>query len=126
MYEYNGEKENFDTNIANKYDDSKIRVELIPPEFLWAVGEVLTYGANKYAAGNWARGEGISHSRLIGAAMRHIIAFHSGENDDPESGLPHLAHASCMLAFLIASRSRGCSFDDRIEVGAEDPFYEDE
>ena len=32
--------------------------------------------------------------------MRHLIAWRKGELIDPESKLPHLAHAGCNLIFL--------------------------
>lgn len=101
-----------------KFDGGKVRLELIPPEFLAATGRGLTYGANKYAAGNWAEGSGLPHSRLYGALLRHLNAYWSGEDIDAESGNCHLDHAACMLAFLIAGRERGHGEDDRKAVGA--------
>ena len=102
-----------------KFDGGKIRLELIPPEWTWGVGAVLTFGAQKYAAGNWATGNGFEWSRLIGATERHLTAFKSGENLDPESGLSHLYHAGCMLAFLAAHVERGRGVDDRIAIGVQ-------
>jgi hypothetical protein len=32
--------------------------------------------------------------------MRHLVAYQSGEEIDPESGKSHLAHAQCCLIFL--------------------------
>ena len=108
--------EHVDT-IAQKHDKEKLRYELIPPEFLEATAEGLTYGANKYAAGNWARGGGLNHSRLFGALQRHLQAYWGGEDVDPESGNSHLSHAACMLAFLIAGVRRGLGKDDRKDIG---------
>ncbi len=62
-------------------------------------------------AHNW-RG-GITYSRLIGAALRHIFAILRGEDLDPESGLPHVHHASCCLMFLSAMMSHRKDLDDR-------------
>ncbi len=50
--------------------------------------------------------------------MRHILAWMGGEKNDPESGLSHIYHASCMLAFLAAQMERGTLKDDMEEVGA--------
>ena len=33
--------------------------------------------------------------------MRHISAWLGNETNDPDSGLPHLAHAVCCLLYLI-------------------------
>lgn len=103
-----------------KNDAEKVRLELIPPEFLWATGRGMTYGAKKYSAGNWAVGEGFAWSRLYGALQRHLAAWAGGEDVDPESGNHHLDHASCMLAFLVAHVWRKKGKDDRKDVGLAD------
>ncbi len=100
-----------------KLDSKKLRIELIPPEFLFATARGMTYGAEKYAAGNWATGDGFDWSRLYGALQRHLNSFWSGEDIDEESGNHHLDHAACMLAFLIAHRDRELGTDDRKEIG---------
>lgn len=104
-------------SVPLKYDTEKVRLELIPPEFLLATGRGLTYGAKKYSAGNWASGEGFEWSRLYGALLRHLNAWSSGEDIDKESGNSHLDHAACMLAFLIAHVTRKHGIDDRKEKG---------
>jgi len=43
----------------------------------------------------------MAHSRLIAAALRHTVAIADGEIADPESGLPHAAHAMCCVMFLL-------------------------
>ena len=40
-------------------------------------------------------------TRYYDAAMRHLDAWHRGEVNDEESGLPHLAHAACCLLFVM-------------------------
>lgn len=100
-----------DTAVGVKYDKDKTQLDLFPPEALEAIGQVLTYGANKYAAHNWRKG--IDWSRLYGAALRHLNRWNAGEDIDPESGLPHLAHAGCCVVFLIASAQSGLGTDDR-------------
>ena len=104
-----------------KYDEEKIRLELIPPEFLIATGKGLTYGAKKYAPGNWATGDGFEWSRLYGGLLRHLNAWNGGEDVDPESGNLHLDHAACMLSFLIAHVYRGHGTDDRVSNGVSHP-----
>ena len=100
-----------------KFDQEKIRLELIPPEFLWATGRGLTYGARKYSPGNWATGEGFEWSRLYGGLLRHLTQWNGGEDIDSESGNHHLDHACCMLAFLVAHVARQKGVDDRISNG---------
>jgi len=97
--------------VGTKKDDGKPRMDLIPPEALMALGEVLGFGAQKYAARNWEKG--MAWGRLYGAAMRHLTAWSAGEDEDPESGMPHLWHAMTNLSFLIAFEVRGDGTDDR-------------
>lgn len=83
-----------------KFDADKLRYDLVPPEALEQIAEVLTYGARKYAPDNW-KTVSDPYARYYAAAMRHMEARRMGEVDDPESGLPHLAHASCCLMFML-------------------------
>lgn len=94
-----------------KHDQGKTRYELLPPEYLEATAQVLTFGAAKYGEYNWAKG--MKWSRVFGAAMRHLWAWWAGEKIDRESGLSHLWHAACCLAFLIAYEQRNTGDDDR-------------
>lgn len=98
-----------------KFDLDKTRVELLDAEWLEGVGQVLTFGARKYAAHNW-RG-GISYSRLLGACMRHLFAILRGDDLDAESGLPHVYHASCCLMFLAWMMNHRKDLDDRYKNG---------
>jgi hypothetical protein len=68
-------------------------------------------------AHNWRKG--MNRSPLIDAAMRHLNAFNDAEDIDPESGLPHLAHARCCLGFLIEYATKGLGTDDRYKGEAE-------
>lgn len=96
---------------GTKYDQDKIRVELLDPLALEGIGKVLTFGAKKYAAHNW-RG-GISYSRLLGALLRHTLAILRGEDNDPESGLPHVDHLGCCWMFLSNMMKTRPDMDDR-------------
>jgi hypothetical protein len=60
---------------------------------------------------NWELG--MSWGRLLAAAMRHLSAWALGQHSDPESGLPHLAHASCCVLMLLALTKRKVGTDDR-------------
>ena len=94
-----------------KYDQGKLRVDLLDPLALDGLAKVLGFGAVKYAAHNW-RG-GISYSRLIGAALRHLFAILRGEDNDPESGLPHVDHLGCCWMFLSNMMKTRKDLDDR-------------
>jgi hypothetical protein len=106
---------------GRKDDQSKNRLDLIPPELIFAVGDILTFGAAKYADRNWERG--MKWSRVFGALMRHMWAWWAGAAPTPksfvfgdldmETGKSHLWHAGCCIAFLIAYEERGTGTDDR-------------
>ncbi len=83
-----------------KYDDGKLRWELLPIAPIEEVVKVLTYGAKKYDDENWRKVSN-QRSRYYAAALRHIVAWWKGEKIDPESGCSHLAHAICCLVFLM-------------------------
>lgn len=82
-----------------KHDGQKPDLSQVSPEGLIQEALAMTYGKKKYGAYNW-RG-GLSHSRLIAAAMRHILAHMDGELNDPESGHLHIAHAKANLGMLL-------------------------
>lgn len=65
-----------------------------------SVVAVLEHGRNKYSADGW-RSVPEPRRRYFAAAFRHLIAWRRGEKIDPESGLPHLAHAICCAMFLL-------------------------
>ncbi len=82
-----------------KFDSSKPRMSLVPPSLMLEVAKVLTYGAHKYKVNNWRKTPDIES--YINALHRHLNAWQNGEDVDPESGLSHLSHAACNIAFLI-------------------------
>lgn len=98
---------------ALKFDNGKPPLSLIPTSALSVESRVMGFGASKYGRDNWRRG--MEWSRLIDAAMRHIAAFNDGEDIDPESGIHHLGHARCCLAFLIEYADKKLGVDDRFK-----------
>lgn len=100
---------------AVKHDSSKPRTDLLPFKALGATAEVFAFGAVKYADDNWRNG--MKLRRLLGAGLRHAFAWGSGEDLDPESKLPHLAHACCCFLMLLESVLEGYGEDDRWKRG---------
>lgn len=83
-----------------KYDQGKPRLDLVPPGIIEAVGVVRTYGSEKYnTADGW---QNVEPERYTAALMRHLCKFlRNPRGKDEESGLPHLWHMACNIAFLI-------------------------
>ena len=68
---------------------------------------------HKYDAYNYKKGAGLDWDRPYGAALRHLFAFWSGEDNDPESGLHHLYHAKASIGMLIGIIESGKGKDSR-------------
>ena len=87
------------TTGGRKFDGGKLEYGLLPPLALKATVDVLTVGAQKYERDNWKKVPD-SKRRYFDAMQRHIWAWKEGEQNDPETGRNHLAHALCCLMFL--------------------------
>lgn len=91
---------------CNKYDNGKPRLDLVPPGIIEAVGVVRTYGIGKY--GDSESWNTVEPSRYRAAMMRHLCAYlRDPKSKDEESGLSHLSHAACNIAFLLELEKEG-------------------
>lgn len=99
---YRPYEESKDTSVndngGKKFDDGKLRYDLIPPKALDQVVKALTHGANKYGDNNWVNVEDFRYDAAHG---RHYAAWKLGEKYDAESKAHHLAAAVCNLMFLL-------------------------
>lgn len=96
---FSGSYKPYSAQVNIKQPEDKIRLDLVEPSFIKAVGKVRTYGLKAYPDEQGWRNE--PKQRFIAATMRHFEAYRSGEILDPESNMPHLWHAACNLMFLI-------------------------
>lgn len=94
-----------------RFNGGKIDFSLIPLSTMVDEARVWEYGKAKYAAWNWAKG--MDWSVPFACLMRHMAAWQKGEECDPESGLPHLAHAMCNLRMLTLYAETYPQGDDR-------------
>jgi hypothetical protein len=97
-----------------KHDEGKTRFDLVPPNAIWEIGRVMTFGSQKYGDRNWEKG--IAYGRLFAAAMRHLWSWWRGEDRDNESGIHHLAHAGACVAMMLEFSLKGkdgSTLDDR-------------
>lgn len=83
-----------------KNDYGKARLDLVPPGVIEAVGRVRTFGIQKYVdKDGWQK---VEPERYRAALLRHLCQYmRDPESVDAESGLPHLEHAACNIAFLL-------------------------
>jgi hypothetical protein len=75
---------------------------------------VFDYGRKKYATWNWAKG--MPWSVPMACAVRHCLAILRGEENDPESGLPHRGHVACNLVMLAQYEHTYLEGDDRPSI----------
>ena len=78
---------------GSKLDAGKNRLGLVLGDFsraLWAVGEIGTYGANKYSPHGWKQVPD-GFERFTDAMLRHWLKEQE-EECDPDTGLTHAAH----------------------------------
>ena len=99
-----GELEEVNDQTA-KADKGKPKLTLVPRQIIYDIAEVREYGNNKYPEGgpdNWKK---VSAERYRDAAYRHWLEYlEDPESVDEESGIKHLKHLACNIAFL-------CEFD---------------
>lgn len=112
-----------DGNPKTVHGVSKPGLEGMPVAPLFMVGEVMRLGVRKYGLTNW-RHDPISASVYYNAAMRHILSWWDGQNNDFESGQPHLAHAVACLLILMDARLSDDLNDDRPSAGLTATYLE--
>ena len=84
-----------------KADAGKLQITLVPRQIIRDIAAVRMYGNKKYPTGGSDNWKQVEPERYRDALMRHVLAYlDDPESKDEESGLPHLWHAACNLAFL--------------------------
>ncbi len=106
-------EENSKSAVGLRFNDGKVRMELLCPVAMEGCASVLTLGAKKYADHNWQKG--MSWGTVIGSLLRHVFKFMRGEDLDPETGLPHVDHIMCNAMFLSNYYRNHKSFDTRVK-----------
>lgn len=91
-----------ETHESKKNDiiEGKLRWDLLPLHLVEHIVKVYTFGSRKYGDNTWQNLPN-GYQRLKAAMLRHLTAHEKGEVNDPESGLPHLAHVAWNALSLI-------------------------
>ena len=104
-----------------KADAGKLQLSLVPGNLIRACAVVRMYGNKKYPEGGPDNWKTVEPQRYRDAAYRHWLAYIDDHNSvDPESGIPHLWHCICNLAFLAQMEEYG-----REPVFKDDPEIDD-
>ena len=87
-------------NQEAKADAGKPDLTLVPPTILYSIEKVREHGNRKYHdRDNWKQ---VEPQRYWQAILRHVVAaWEDYKAVDQESGLMHIEHISCGLAFLL-------------------------
>ena len=86
-------------NQKIKADLGKPRLSLVPVEIIRCIAKVREFGNRKYSdPESWRQ---VEVERYRDALFRHLLSYiESPQGKDEESGLPHLWHLACNVAFL--------------------------
>ena len=89
-----------ESNQEAKSDGGKPRPSLVPPALIDGVMRIREFGTARY--GNPDNWRNVDAERYHDALLRHILAiWEDWKAVDPDSGMPHLWHAACNIAFLM-------------------------
>lgn len=86
--------------MSEKFDQGKLPIGLVDPQFIKDVAEILQFGAEKYAPESWKNVEN-GENRYYDALQRHLLEYKLGIPNDLDSGKSHLKHAACNIMFLL-------------------------
>lgn len=104
------------TNPKDLIGEKKPPLWLVPASATIYESKVFALGAKKYGPYNW-REKKVRATVYLTAAMRHILSSLDGEDIDPESGQPHIAHARACTGILLDALATGNLVDDRPTKG---------
>lgn len=92
-------------NQTAKSDKGKPKLTLVPTRITYNIASVREFGTRKYGdPENWKT---VEIERYRDAAYRHMLEYVKDPTSvDVESGLPHLWHLACNIAFL-------CEMEDK-------------
>lgn len=93
-------------NQQAKADAGKPKLSLVPSQIIYDIAEVREYGNRKYGdPDNWKT---VEKERYRDAAYRHFLAYlKDPDGVDEESGIKHLKHLACNIAFLCEMEDEG-------------------
>lgn len=96
---------------GKRFNEGKLRYDLVHPIALEGLVKVLTQGSIKYDERNWEKG--MKWTSVIASLKRHLAAIERGEDYDKESGLLHIDHVQCNAHFISAYYKIFPEGDDR-------------
>ena len=107
--------------ISAKHDSGKPKLSLVPCEIIRAIAKVREFGVKKYKdPDNWKQ---VEAERYRDAMYRHLLLYiEDPYGIDEESGLPHLHHLACNVAFLCEMEKTFFLLNNRPKPGSDLPL----
>lgn len=104
-------------DLATRHNEGKLKWSLVDFKSLEPMVRVLEFGAEKYEVDNWKKG--LKVTEVCESLLRHVHALMRGDNEDNESGLPHVGHILVNAMFLSYMIDNKPELDDRLQVELE-------
>lgn len=101
-----------DTNPKDVIGSNKLPLSIVPSTLVVFASLGFLEGALKYGRFNW-RIAGVRSSIYLDALKRHIAAYENGEDNDPNTGVPHLSNAHACIGIIQDAKVCGKLTDDR-------------
>lgn len=106
------ENEKKQTNPKDSVGIRKVPFHVVSMPVVMEIALGMHEGARKYGAHNY-RVAGVRASVYFDACMRHLFAWHEGQDIDPDSGLSHITKAMSCLHVLRDAMLNDIWTDDR-------------
>lgn len=100
------------TNPKDAVGIEKAPMSAVPCGVLMELGLAMLEGARKYGRHNY-RVSGVRASVYYDAAMRHLMSYWEGEDNDTDSGISHVTKAIACLVVLRDAKMNAKLTDDR-------------
>ncbi len=100
------------SNPKDIIGSNKLPLGLVPSTTIAYLALGHAEGHIKYGLVNW-REAGVRFSIYKDALLRHVAKFEAGEEEDPETQVPHLANALACLSIIVDAKECGKLIDDR-------------
>lgn len=98
--------------MAGPQSKGKPMISLVPQEAIIGIARGFEHGIEKHGKHEF-RDNNVTYTEIIDSLMRHTLAYLSGEDIDPDSGLPHVQLIGCNYAMLEWKRVHHPEQDDR-------------
>jgi len=100
------------TNPKEGNGNKKVGLHVIPPSILLQTALALTEGEIRYSGYNW-RSTPVRAGTYYDSTLRHLMSWFEGQDNDPDSNLPHIIKAIAGLIVLADAIQQERFIDDR-------------